>query len=108
MQAKGCMTSFAVEPSQLSRSRLELPGVRGGGVGAGGEALPRVGGLRREPSERLGPCVERERDRPAPAWPRPPAPPRRGLAVFLLAFLCRYRAGEIVLSAGHVESRWAK
>src|SRR5438552_16784489 len=83
----------------------ELPGGR---VEVGEEALPPVDVLRRELSEELGPSFQYEIDRPVLAWTRPPDPPRRALSVFLLAFLCRYRAGEIVLSDEHVEFRWAK
>src|SRR5207237_186205 len=63
-------------------------------------------GLRRELREELGPSLEVEVERPILTWIRLPEPPRRTDFVFLVAFLCRHRRGEIVLSSEHVEFRW--
>jgi 8-oxo-dGTP diphosphatase len=81
----------------------ELPGGR---IEVGEEASPPVAVLQRELSEELGPSFEVAVERPIATWIRPPEPPRRTDFVFLVGFLCRYRRGEIALSAEHVEFRW--
>src|SRR6059058_4405253 len=78
----------------------ELPGGR---IEIGEEARPLLDVLQREMREELGDSFEYEVIGPAAAWIRPPDPPRRNVAVFLLGYSCRYRAGEPVLSAEHVE-----
>ncbi|TMA45285.1 MAG: NUDIX hydrolase [Deltaproteobacteria bacterium] len=81
----------------------ELPGGR---IEVGEETSSPVAVLRRELREELGPSLEVEVERPILAWIRLPEPPRRTDFVFLVAFLCRHRRGEIVLSSEHVEFRW--
>ena len=81
----------------------ELPGGR---IEVGEETSSPVAVLRRELREELGPSLEVEVARPILAWIRLPEPPRRTDFVFLVAFLCRHRRGEIVLSSEHVEFRW--
>jgi len=81
----------------------ELPGGR---IEVGEETSSPVAVLRRELREELGPSLEVEVERPILTWIRLPEPPRRTDFVFLVAFLCRHRRGEIVLSSEHVEFRW--
>ena len=81
----------------------ELPGGR---IEVGEETSSPVAVLRRELREELGPSLEVEVERPILAWIRLPEPPRRTDFVFLVAFLCRHRRGEIVLSSEHVDFRW--
>ena len=81
----------------------ELPGGR---IEEGEERLSPIAVLRRELSEELGVAFAFEVGAPVAAWVRPPDPPRRNLAVFLLGYRCRHRAGEIVLSDEHIECRW--
>jgi 8-oxo-dGTP diphosphatase len=81
----------------------ELPGGR---IDVGEEALPPTDVLRRELAEELGPSFECDIVRPVVSWTRAPDPPRRANFVFLLAYLCHYRGGEIALSAEHEEFRW--
>jgi len=76
----------------------ELPGGR---IEVGEETSSPVAVLRRELREELGPSLEVEVERPILTWIRLPEPPRRTDFVFLVAFLCRHRRGEIVL-----EFRW--
>lgn len=82
----------------------ELPGGR---IDVGEEELPPAAVLLRELREELGPAFECEIGRPVAAWTRPPNPPVRNPPVFLLGYVCRYRAGEIQLSPEHVEFMWA-
>jgi len=81
----------------------ELPGGR---IEVGEETSSPVAVLRRELREELGPSLEVEVERPILTWIRLPEPPRRTDFVFLVAFLCRHRRGEIVLSSEHVDFRW--
>jgi len=81
----------------------ELPGGR---IEAGEEGLPPAAVLRRELSEELGAGFACDVGAAVAAWIRPPDPPRRTSAVFLVGYLCRQTGGEIVLSDEHVEFRW--
>jgi 8-oxo-dGTP diphosphatase len=82
----------------------ELPGGR---IEVGEEALPTEAVLQRELREELGPVFGCEIGGPVAAWVRPPDPPRRKSAVFLVGFRCRPTGGELALSDEHVEARWA-
>jgi 8-oxo-dGTP pyrophosphatase MutT (NUDIX family) len=81
----------------------ELPGGR---IEVGEEGLSPVAVLRRELAEELGGSFACEVADPVTAWVRPPDPPRRSVSVFLVGYLCRHRAGEVLLSDEHCESRW--
>ena len=81
----------------------ELPGGR---IEIGEEWLPPTDVLRRELSEELGAAFACEIGEPAAVWVRPPDPPRRNNAVFLVGYRCRFRGGAVLLSGEHVEFRW--
>jgi len=81
----------------------ELPGGR---IEVGEESRSPLTVLRRELGEELGAAFACEIGAPAAAWVRPPDPPRRKSAVFLVGYRCGRPAGAIALSDEHVESRW--
>lgn len=80
----------------------ELPGGR---FDAGEEAVAPLDILTRELREELGESLAWELVGLRDAWVRPA--PERGAHVFLLGYECRWRAGEVQLSAEHVEAAWA-
>lgn len=79
----------------------------GGRINVGEENLDQREILKREIEEELGPgfdySIEKLFSTGARSWD---AGPRKGDYVFLVAFLCKFKGGAIVLSSEHTEFAW--
>jgi len=99
--------AFIVDRDKLllvksSNDREELWEVPGGRYDVGEESLLPTDILAREIREELGNKIQYSIGQPVSAWIRP----LEQDFVFLIAYQCQFRAGQIELSSEHTEYRW--